>query len=88
MAAVPYAELAMNVRLAHGMEELDVPIQQEIIIAAIHKPLDGAELGLALLVGFFYVLHATVIYHGLGEDSQFIARGARRPGQVFLRNRH
>ena len=87
VSAIAYAKFAMNVGFTHGLEELNVPVEQEVIIPAIHKPLDGTQLLFALLIGFLYVFYATVIDDRLSEDGQLISRFARLGGSV-LRNAH
>ena len=67
VAAVAHAVLQGNSLFAHRFEEVDVPEGQEVVVAAVHPPADGALCGGLFVAEVADQLDGGVLLHRAAE---------------------
>ena len=72
MYTIPHAKFVVNAGIAHQLVHADTLIEQEVIVAAIEEPLNGAKFLLRCLVGLLYKTKGAVCLYCLADEVEFV----------------
>ena len=75
MSAIAYAQLAGYLCAAHGLVEVYVAVEEEVVVATVDKPCHCAQLLLAGLIGILHIVYAAQSVGGVKEQRSLVALG-------------